>query len=368
VRRVPERSARLRSMIAYRVNLPLSEPLCHAGISTRSLQEVFLTVTDTSGTVGFSEVRGNGEYATGQTGETIVADLQRAAACLRDCSLDDVPQILIDATGNRLAAALAEGAALDALAKRAGLPLCRYLGRPRATAIPTHGSIGFVDHERAAKLAEAMFGTGVRRIKVRVGSEAIDSDIARVGAVRAAVGSACAIAVDANGAWTADVAVNAISRLSAFEVAWVEQPTKPADYDAMQTVRRRTGVPIVADEAVKTHEDVVRLVQIHACDGVHLKLEKCGSTEELWRAVRVARDARVLVEIGLMDQGRLGSARVAHVAAVTDADVFELWGFERVAEDISSGFEVSGGLAVLPRGPGVGVEVDLTGAESLTIL
>jgi L-alanine-DL-glutamate epimerase-like enolase superfamily enzyme len=342
----------------YRVTLPLATPLAHSQVDTAVLDDVFLVMTLADGTEGSAEVRGNGAYATRQDAAAVIAAIEACAPSLMETRADLAGSTVLARTGNRLAAALLEGAAVDALARAAALPLWRYLGKQEAPILETHASIPFCDPAEADILARAAAALGFRRLKIRVGAEDAERDVVRVRAVRKAAPHAH-LMVDANGAWPTAAAVAMTHRLQPFGVAWLEQPTAAGDDAALREVRIRGGLDVVADESVHTAEDVQRLIAAGAVDGVHLKLEKCGTRAELRRAAVLARNAGLLVEIGMMDQGRLGSAIVAAVAATTPADAYELWGFERVAQDVARGIEIEAGAVRLSDQPGHGLEVDL---------
>jgi L-alanine-DL-glutamate epimerase-like enolase superfamily enzyme len=194
-------------------------------------------------------------------------------------------------------------------------------------------------------------------LKIRVGADP-EEDVERVTAVRQAVPTTN-LALDANGAWTAAEAVAMVRRLAPLGIDWLEQPTAAGDDAALRAVRDDTSTRVVADESVRTADDVERLVAARAVDGVHMKLEKCGTVAELQRAVGIAKRAGLFVEIGLMDQGRLGSATTACIASTVAADAYELWGFERVQRDVVHGLEVDAGAIRLSERPGNGIEVEL---------
>jgi L-alanine-DL-glutamate epimerase-like enolase superfamily enzyme len=350
-------AARIQHLDLYRVALPLATPLAHSQVATDVLDEVFLALTLAGGGRGVAEVRGNGAYATGYTTDSVIAAITDTAASLTGGDAHHAAAVVLAKTGNRLATALMEAATLDALARQDGAPLWRFLGATRAPQIATHASIAFLTLSEASDRARAAADAGFRRFKIRVGANPED-DVARVAAVRQAV-PAAKLVLDANGTWTAAEAVAMARRLAPLGIAWLEQPTTPGDDSALRAVRDDASIKVVADESVRTAEDIERLVAARAVDGVHVKLEKCGTVAELRRAADFAKRAGLFVEIGLMDQGRLGSATIACIASTIAADAYELWGFERVQRDIAHGLEVDAGAIRLSERPGNGIEVEL---------
>ncbi len=118
--------------------------------------------------------------------------------------------------------------------------------------------------------------SGCRTAKVKVAepgqSEA--DDLARVEAVRDALGARGRVRVDANGAWDVETAARMIRRLDAFDLEYVEQPV--ATLVEMARLRRRVEVPLAADESVRTAEDPLRIAGLEAADVVVLKVQPLG--------------------------------------------------------------------------------------------
>lgn len=347
--------------------MPLTVPLRHASADVAVLEEIYVRLASAEGVRGWGEVRGNAPYATGETGQSVLAALRAFGGEPQGSPSDQLPELVIELTGNRLAAALVEGAVLDARARAAGLTVAQYLGGSGRSRCVTHGQIGHVGPGLATSLAARMVAQGFRRIKVRVGCGDLDEDEARLAAVRQSAGSDTELAVDANGAWSAAEAFEAVERLARYRLEWLEQPTKGEDVTGLAEVAGSIGIPVFADEAVRTAEDVERLVARPAIAGVHLKLEKAGTVTELRKAVGLARDAGLRVMVGQVDQGRLGTSLTAQAADAVDADLVEASGFYYVGDDPTSGIELTMGEVRLSGGPGLGIEVDTSRLEEVVI-
>jgi L-Ala-D/L-Glu epimerase len=352
--------SKITAVQVYRVDLPLSARLEHASASEAVLEEVFLRVSTASGATGLAEVRGNGSYATGTDTATIVREVAGEAGCaMLGVELAGASSRVAEVCATPLVRALVDSAVLDAMARESGRPLWQVLGGRQVEAISTHAQIGFCTPDQAVKRASGAARDGFGRIKIRVGRPRPEDDVAVVRAVRDALGEEIRIVLDANGAWDVRAASRTMETLEPCGIAWIEQPTFPGDDDALRSVRQAINVPVVADEAVRTAEDVVRLCEVEAIDGVHLKLEKAGTVSALLAMAAQTRDAGLLVLIGQMDQGRLGSSVTTHLAASTQADAYELWGFQHVSRDVTTGLDVRHGCVALPTSPGTGVAVDL---------
>ena len=144
---------------------------------------------------------------------------------------------------------------------------------PVRDAVPVNVTVPAVDAERAHALVAA---SGCRTAKVKVaepGQSAAD-DLARVEAVRDALGPGGAIRVDANAAWDVDTAVARIGELDRVGLEYVEQPC--ATLEELVALRRRIDVRLAADEVVRRAEDPLRVDLREACDVVVLKVQPLG--------------------------------------------------------------------------------------------
>ncbi|MDD7965151.1 o-succinylbenzoate synthase [Actinomycetospora lemnae] len=155
--------------------------------------------------------------------------------------------------------------------------------------VEVNTTVPAVGPEDAHRMVRA---SGARTAKVKVAEKGQDAgqDLARVEAVRDALGPDGRVRVDANGGWDVDGAVAAITALAraAGGLEYVEQPC--ASVDELAAVRRRVDVPVAADESIRRAEDPLRVARAGAADVAVLKVAPLGG-------VRAA--LRVAEEIGL---------------------------------------------------------------------
>ncbi len=153
---------------------------------------------------------------------------------------------------------------------------------PLRTEIPVNSTIPAVPPEQAFELVKAA-GAGTAKVKVAERGQSLADDLARVEAVRDALGPGGALRVDANGAWTVEEAVRAIAELDRFGLEYVEQPC--ATLDELARVRRRAGVPIAADESIRRAEDPLRVRAAEAADIAVVKVQPLGGVRAALRVV-----------------------------------------------------------------------------------
>lgn len=104
--------------------------------------------------------------------------------------------------------------------------------------------------------------------------------MARLAAIRQAVGPEVRIRIDANQAWSPKQAVRLLNQMQdkGLDIELVEQPVKAHDYEGLKYVTERSYVPVLADEAVFSVEDALKIVQMQAADLINIKLMKCGGS------------------------------------------------------------------------------------------
>ena len=181
--------------------------------------------------------------------------------------------------------------------------------------VPVNVTIPAVDPATASRLARE---GGCRTAKVKVGEpgQSLDDDVARVEAVRDALGEGGRVRVDANGAWdvdTAEVAVRALDQ-AAGELEYVEQPC--ATVEELAAVRRRVDVPIAADESIRRAEDPYRVRALAAADIAVLKVQPLGGVRA---CLRIAEDIDLPVVVSSALETSVGiAAGVALAAALPE--------------------------------------------------
>ena len=144
------------------------------------------------------------------------------------------------------------------------------------TRIPVNVTVPAVDAATAHRIVTASGGCRTAKVKVAEPGQTVADEIARLEAVRDAIGPGGAIRIDANGLWDVDTALARLVVLdrAAGGLEYAEQPV-PTVAD-LAAVRRATHVPIAADESIRRAEDPLAVVRAHAADIVVLKVQPLG--------------------------------------------------------------------------------------------
>ena len=153
--------------------------------------------------------------------------------------------------------------------------------------VPINCTIPAVGPQRAHEIT-ARSGCRTAKFKVADHPESLAEDLARVEAVRDALGPDGAIRVDANGVWDIDTAVSHIRQLdkAAGGLEYVEQPCHTIE--ELAAVRRQVDVRIAADESIRRAEDPLRVAVAGAADVAVIKCTPLGGVR---RALQVAEAA-----------------------------------------------------------------------------
>ncbi|MDT0200661.1 o-succinylbenzoate synthase [Nocardioides sp. AE5] len=177
--------------------------------------------------------------------------------------------------------------------------------------VPVNVTVPATDPARAQAIVA---GGGCRTAKVKVAEpgQALADDIARVEAVRDALGPDGLIRVDANGAWSVDEAVAAIRELdrAAGGLEYVEQPC--ASVEDLARVRRRVEVAIAADESIRRAADPYRVRDLDAADIAVLKVQPLGGVRA---CLRIAEDIGLPVVVSSAIETSVGIATGLALAA-----------------------------------------------------
>ncbi|MCH8273575.1 MAG: dipeptide epimerase [Armatimonadetes bacterium] len=296
-------------------------------------------------------------YRDPQDAESAEREIGAAApslASLQPCQMSAVEALLKEGGVRSAARAAINIACYDWLGKRAGLPVYRLLGlEPKAP--PTSVTVGINTPEVVAEeTARILAETGGRVLKVKLGGEGgIEADKERFLAARGAVPDGAALRVDANGAWGVSDAVLMIAWLAEQGCEYVEQPISHEADDELPHIYEKRRLPILLDESVWTAHDAARLGRL--CDGVNVKLMKCGGISEALRIVHTVKAMGLKTMIGCFGESSLAISAGAAISALFD--YVDLDSHLNLDPDPAEGAEmVDGGPR--PRDlPGIGVRM-----------
>src|SRR5687767_1317812 len=186
---------------------------------------------------------------------------------------------------------------------------------PLRDLVPVNVTVPATDPQRAHDIVRAG-GCRTAKVKVAERGQTLADDVARVEAVRDALGPDGLVRVDANGAWDVDEAGRAIGALgrAAGGLAYVEQPV--ASVEDLAVVRLHVQVPIAADESIRRADDPYRVRDLEAADIAVLKVQPLGGVRA---CLRIAEDIGLPVVVSSAVESSVGiAAGVALAAALPE--------------------------------------------------
>lgn len=294
---------------------------------------------------GIGAIRANIAYLSGVPEAEL--DAQVVSACLWLSSFEASEQarhaLDIDFPFSKPVKALVELALLDLEARRAELPLGRYLRQihaldslmPMAEA-PNLASNQTLFHgtpdavvDQARGYAERGFG----ELKLRVGFGAIEADLDLLARLREAISEKIDLAIDVNGRWSLEQTLAALPRLHEIGLVYLEQPLARGEWRSLERLCAQTALPILLDEGLAGADDMDRLGTMPAQVGAHLKLVKVGGFGALATLYsRLHAEGRPRM-IGQMNEGGLATAFTLQAAWALGERRGELYGADGIADD-----------------------------------
>ena len=144
-----------------------------------------------------------------------------------------------------------------------------------------------------------------------------------------------------------------IEAFAKLNVEYIEQPLAKDDWEGMKWLYDRSPLPLIADESCVFESDVARCE--NHFHGINIKLTKCTGITPALRMISDARNRKMKIMLGCMNESTIGSAALAHLAPL--ADYLDMDGPLLLAEDLATGIHYEFGKVSLPEAPGLGIQL-----------
>ena len=247
-----------------------------------------------------------------------------------------------------------DGALWDLLGKRAALPLYRLLGGARDRVPAYHSGGLWLSHSlpQLVEEAQAFVSLGFKAMKMRLGHADPAVDIARVRAVREAIGPHVNLMADANQGLSESQAIRLGRALEAFDLTWFEEPLPAWDLEGLARVSAALDTPIASGETEYTRYGFRRMLELRSADVLMPDLQRVGGVSEFMRVGHMAESFDVPVSSHLFPE-----TSIQVLGALANANYLEFmpWFSDLYNEKLA----FDNGDAMVPERPGFGFTFNL---------
>lgn len=197
-----------------------------------------------------------------------------------------------------------DGALWDIAGKASNLPIYRLLGGHSAT-VPAYHSGGLwlsSSIDALTREAQSFVGQGFQAIKMRLGSATMSEDVARVRAVREAIGPGVKLMADANQGMTVSSAIRLGRMLEEFQLTWFEEPLPAYDLEGVARVAAALDTPIASGETEYTRYGFRQMLELKSADVLMPDLQRVGGVSEFVKVAHMAEAFDVPVSSHLFSE------------------------------------------------------------------
>lgn len=313
-----DRIMRITDIRLAKLSVPLRVPFKTALRTVNSVEDVIVEIHTDTGLVGYGEAPPTGAITGDTTGAILGALRDHIIPSLVGQELDALEPLMkrLDkaVVHNTSAKAAVDIALYDLYGQMLGTPVYKLLGASRKS-ITTDLTISVNPPEEMAKDALVAISRGYDTLKIKVGIDPT-LDVARLAAVREAVGKNVRLRIDANQAWTPKQAVMLLNQMQerGLDIELVEQPVAGRDFEGLRYVTERSYVPVMADESVFSPEDAMKIMQMGAADLINIKLMKCGGIHNALKIASAAEVYGMECMIGCMLEAKVSVNAAVHLA------------------------------------------------------
>ena len=167
--------------------------------------------------------------------------------------------------------------------------------------IQTDITISFNDKERMLADAKKAVLAGMDILKVKLASD-INHSIEVTKLLSKELPSA-KLLIDANQAWSLEDSLFYVKSVKDIAIELIEQPVKAEDLNSLKIITNASTIPILADEAVFSLEDVKKVMESKSADMINIKLMKCGGVSKAIEILEYAREHHIKCMFGSMLEG-----------------------------------------------------------------
>ena len=344
------------------VDIPITDPFVVATGARTIAENVFLRVTLANGSQGYGEAAPFPEVG-GETRESCLRSLYQLGNVILGRSATDYKEVgrLLSKQALIYPAARCglETAIIDAHCRAANIPMWQLWSGADVRARETDITIPITDLDKTVDLARGWYAKGFRLFKMKVGKD-VGSDIRRLEAVHRALPGISFIG-DGNQGFSRQDCLTFAQGVKRFGgmMTLLEQPVVRDDLDSMAAIRRETGIPVAADESVRSLTDAEEVVAQDAADYINIKIMKTGVAEAVEIASFTKASGLKLMIGGMLETRIAMGCSFSLVLGLGGFEVLDLDTPLLLASDpVTGGYRYKGPRLQPWSGPGLDMNVE----------
>lgn len=332
-------------------------------------ETILVRLTDADGAIGTGYA-----YTIGTGGSSVVALLNdHLLPCVIGRDADMIEAIWRDllfhthATSvgviTSLALAAIDTGLWDLRARRQSLPLYKLAGgaKSRVPVYTTEGGWLHLNEDALIEDALRAKDEGFFGVKMKIGKPLVSEDVARVCALRDAVGGAFEVMVDCNQAFTAGDAIRRADALKEFNLAWIEEPLPADDLAGHRRLAAMTSIPVAVGESLYSAGQFKDYLQADACSIVQVDCARIGGITPWLKVAHMADAYNIPVAPHFLME-----LHVSLACAVPNGHWVEY--IPQLDEITHSRLVIADGYAIAPETAGLGIEWDWVAIKAKTTL
>jgi len=345
------------------IDIPITDPFVVATGARVVAENVFIRMILNDGTRGYGEAAPFPEVG-GEERASCVETLSQLASSLIGrpaANYRALAQVMADRASSQPSARCGlETALLDAHCRAANIPMWQLWGGADVRSRETDITIPIATHAKTLSLAQHWYARGFRLFKMKIGRD-VEDDIHRLETLHQTLPDIAFIG-DGNQGYSVEECLAFVRGVQGFggRIRLLEQPVSREDLDGMASLRRRTGIPVAADEAVRSLSDARGVVKHGAADYINIKIMKTGVLEaESIASFTLASGLKLM--IGGMVESRIAmGCSFSLVLGMKGFDVLDLDTPLLLSDDpIEGGYRYAGSHLQPWTTPGLGMSVEL---------
>lgn len=248
----------------------------------------------------------------------------------------------------------------DLVGKALGVPVYQLLGGRVHDKLPTH--ISPATYEDTRKDVERLLKQGFRIFKQKMSGNT-EYDVGLIFSLLDILPDDATVSLDANQGWSVNQTLEIAGRIERrpgyrSNSLILEQPIRGADFTGLRRIRDNTSLRVMADDGIRTIDDLHKILHADAADIVSLKISRVGGIQKCQQMIKMAEAANVDYIVDEINELRVANTAVAHLALASKSPIYTGTTCHLCLEhDIvtEGGVIVKEGYASLGTGAGLGI-------------